>query len=186
MVDAIREFRRRFQQDVAEHVVPAEHGLGLVMPSYPQVYDENFLWVEAPTVGADELAARGRHRARALLPPARDRVRRTTGTQRRVRLARLRALDAPRTRASARTGRRVDTTMVAEVDLEELLPLRTLSTLREPWGDDEIARQLNGTARLISAAMPTRYFAARVDGGDCRRVRGLCDVTASHRSRTSR
>ena len=36
--------------------MPAEHGLGLVMPSYPQVYDENFLWAEAPTVGADELA----------------------------------------------------------------------------------------------------------------------------------
>jgi RimJ/RimL family protein N-acetyltransferase/predicted GNAT family N-acyltransferase len=174
MVDAIREFRRRFQQDVAEHVVPAEHGLGLVMPSYPQVYDENFLWVEAPAVGAAELARAADtvlehcfHR-RVIVSDGSPGLSSEFaslgfGLSTHLVLAHQRAPD-----------RRADTAMVAEVSLEELLPLRTLSTLREPWGDDEIARQLNGTARLISAAMPTRYFAARVDG----EIAGACEVYA--------
>ncbi len=174
MVDAIREFRRRFQQDVAERVVPVEHGLGLVMPSYPQVYDENFLWVESPTVGAAEL---GRAADTALEHCFHRRVVVSDGSpgltgefaslgfglSTHLVLAQQRAPD-----------RRVDTALIAEVGLEELLPLRTLSTLREPWGDEEIARQLNGAARLISAATPTRYFAARV--GD--EIAGACEVYA--------
>ncbi len=36
------------------------------------------------------------------------------------------------------------------------------ATLREPWGDADIAAQLNDAKRLVAAAVPTRFFAAIV------------------------
>ena len=81
--------------------------------------------------------------------------------------------------------RRVDTSMVHEVEFERLVPARTAATIAEPWGDDDIATQLNDAKRLIMRVVPTRFFAAIVDD----RVAAYCEVRSdgrSHRSKTSR
>ena len=68
--------------------------------------------------------------------------------------------------------RRVDTSMVEEVEFERLVPVRTATTIAEPWGDEEIAAQLNEAKRLIMRAVSTRFFAAVVDD----RVAAYCEV----------
>ena len=74
--------------------------------------------------------------------------------------------------------RRVDTSMVQEVEFERLVPVRTATTIAEPWGDDEIAAQLNDAKRLIMRAVSTRFFAAIVDD----RVVAYCEVRSDGRT----
>ena len=74
--------------------------------------------------------------------------------------------------------RRVDTSMVHEVEFERLVPARTAATIAEPWGDDDIATQLNDAKRLIMRAVPTRFFAAIVDD----RVAAYCEVRSDGRT----
>ena len=44
--------------------------------------------------------------------------------------------------------------------------------MREPWGDADVAAQLNDAKRLVAAAVPTRFFAAVVDGA----IAGWCEL----------
>jgi RimJ/RimL family protein N-acetyltransferase/predicted GNAT family acetyltransferase len=52
------------------------------------------------------------------------------------------------------------------------MPARTDAILREPWGGESIAAQLNEAKRHIAAAVPTRFLAATVDG----EIAGWCEV----------
>jgi RimJ/RimL family protein N-acetyltransferase/predicted GNAT family acetyltransferase len=172
VVDRIRGFRRRLQHAVAERFVPTRHGEGLLIDSVRDVYDENFLWVEAPKVGASDLAAdadtvlEDRHHRRVVVidgPPglAGDFAELAYTHSTHLVLAGGREPD-----------RVVDTSMVREVDLDDLLPLRSRATMREPWGDEDIAEQLNAVARRVANAVPTRHFAA-IAGGE---IAGWCEV----------
>ncbi len=68
--------------------------------------------------------------------------------------------------------RRVDTQAVREVALDDLAEARVAAALAEPWGDRDIADQLEGAKRLVAAAVPTRAFAAQAGGA----VVGWCEL----------
>jgi RimJ/RimL family protein N-acetyltransferase/predicted GNAT family acetyltransferase len=171
-VERIVEFRRRLQRDAAESVVPFEHGTAFLSPSIPQVYDHNYLSIEEAETGANELAAEsaealaGHFHRRVIVESA------TPGLQ-----ADFAALGYVLSTHLVLEHRRepdrlVDTAAIRETDLEALVPARTEATLREQWGDEEIAAQLNEAKRHIAAAVPTRFFAAFV--GD--QVAGWCEL----------
>jgi RimJ/RimL family protein N-acetyltransferase/predicted GNAT family acetyltransferase len=174
MVDRIREFIRRTSRGAAERTVPTRHGIALLMDSFPDVYDSNYLFVEAPTVGATELAAEAddvlaaRHHRRVVVLQAPAGLTGEFeglgyGLSTHLVLAHRREPD-----------RRVDASMVREVAYDELIGPRELATLREPWGDEEIARQLTGANRRVGESSQARYFAAVVDGG----IAGWCELYA--------
>jgi RimJ/RimL family protein N-acetyltransferase/predicted GNAT family acetyltransferase len=71
--------------------------------------------------------------------------------------------------------RRVDTGGVREVAFDELVQARLEATLGEQWGDGEIASLLDDAKRLVMRAVPTRFFAARVDG----EVAAYCEVRSA-------
>ncbi|HVW89441.1 MAG TPA: GNAT family N-acetyltransferase [Gaiellaceae bacterium] len=171
-VERIVEFRRRLQRDAAESVVPFEHGTAFLSPSIPQVYDHNYLSIEEAETGAGELAAEsaealaGHFHRRVIVESA------TPGLQ-----ADFAALGYVLSTHLVLEHRRepdrlVDTAAIRETGLEALVPTRTEATLREQWGDEEIAAQLNEAKRHIAAAVPTRFFAAFV--GD--QVAGWCEL----------
>jgi RimJ/RimL family protein N-acetyltransferase len=171
-LERIVDFRRKLQRDAAERVVPLTHGTAFLSPSIPQVYDHNYLSVEEATVGADELADEA---AEALADHFHRRVvveSATPGLQ-----ADFTALGYVLSTHLVLEHRRdpdrlVDTSAVRETDLDAVLPARTEATLREEWGGEEIADQLNQSKRHIAAAVPTRFFAALI--GD--RVAGWCEL----------
>ena len=177
MVDAIRDFRRRLQGAVAERAVPTAHGIGYFADSISSVYDANYLSVEEVRTDAATLAAEAdavmeafHHRRLIVEQPvpglADDFA--DLGFMRATHLvlAHRRPPD-----------KRVDTSTVREVPLESLLPSRTQATLSEPWGDEEIARQLNDFKRLVATAVDTRFFAALVDG----EVAAYCELRSAGR-----
>jgi RimJ/RimL family protein N-acetyltransferase/ribosomal protein S18 acetylase RimI-like enzyme len=172
MVERIRAFRRSLAHASAERVVPTRHGVALLSDSIPSVYDANYLSVERATAPAQELATEAaaameeRHHRRVVVEQggagvAGDFAELGYSLSTHLVLAHVRELD-----------RRVDTSNVREVSLEELVPARRAGTLAQPWGDAEIARQLDGAKRLIAAAIPTRFFAAFADG----EVAAYCEV----------
>jgi ribosomal protein S18 acetylase RimI-like enzyme len=172
VVDRIRAFHRRVERDSADRVLPTRHGTAILGDSIPDVYDHNYVSVEAPRVGAAELAADAdealadrRHR-RVIVEDgspglAADFAAAGYVLSTHLVLAHTRELD-----------RRVDTSMVRKVPLDDLLQARTETTLREPWGTRELAQQLNEAKRQIERAVPTQFFAARVDG----EVAGWCEL----------
>jgi RimJ/RimL family protein N-acetyltransferase/predicted GNAT family acetyltransferase len=174
MVDRIREFIRSTTRDAAERTVATRHGTALLMDSFPDVYDSNYLVVEAPAVAAAELAAEAdeamtaRHHRRVVVvdgPPGLTSEFEGLGygLSSHLVLAHARAPD-----------RRVDTSAVREVPYDDLVGPRELATLREPWGDEDIARQLTGANRRFGAAAHARYFAVVVNGA----VAGWCELYA--------
>jgi RimJ/RimL family protein N-acetyltransferase/predicted GNAT family acetyltransferase len=174
-VERIRAFRHRLQRGMSERRVSSPLGEGLFADSIPSVYDHNFLSIESTTATPAEVAAE----TDALMEPY---------FHRRVVLERG---DDALSAAMLQYGyvpsrhlvmlharepdRIVGTSMVHEVPFERLEEVRTAAILREPWGDAEIARQLNDAKRLISDAVPTRYFAAIVDG----EVASYCEVRSA-------
>ena len=60
--------------------------------------------------------------------------------------------------------RRVDTSMVREVAVRRAHGRAARGDVGEPWGDAEISSLLDEAKRLIMRAVPTRFFAAFVDG----------------------
>jgi ribosomal protein S18 acetylase RimI-like enzyme len=172
VVDRIRAFHRRVERDSADRVLPTRHGTAILSDAIPDVYDHNYVSVEAPRVGAAELAADAdealadrRHR-RVIVEDgspglAADFAAAGYVLSTHLVLAHTRELD-----------RRVDTSMVRKVPLDDLLQARTETTLREPWGTRELAQQLNEAKRQIERAVPTQFFAARVDG----EVAGWCEL----------
>lgn len=170
--DRIRDFRRRLERDTADRVVPTRHGTAILGDAIPDVYDHNYVSVEEPRVGAAELAAdadealAGRRHRRVIVEDgapglAADFAARGYVLSTHLVLAHTRKLD-----------RRVDTSAVRELPLDDVLPARTEATLREPWGDESLAEQLNEAKRRIGRAVPTRFYAALVDGD----VAGWCEL----------
>lgn len=171
-MEEIVEFRRRLQRRVAEEVVPTAHGTAFLSPSIRHVYDHNYLSVEHAAVEPSVLAAEaeetmaGCNHRRVIVEDA------TPGLAadfRELGYVRSTHLVLAHRRAA---DRRVDTSAVREAPLDDVLPARTVATLREPWGNDVIAAELNSAKRHIAAAVPTRFFAAFADG----EVAGWCEL----------
>jgi len=174
-IEAITDFRRRLERAAAERQVPTAHGVGLFADSVPNVYDANYLSIEDPHVGAGTLAAETDevmerfHHRRVILEQGDDALAAALTGHGYV-------LSTHLVFAHAREpDRRVDTSMVQEVEFDRLVPVRTATTIAEPWGDDEIAAQLNDAKRLIMGAVSTRFFAAIADD----RVVAYCEVRSN-------
>jgi RimJ/RimL family protein N-acetyltransferase len=170
--ERIDRFRRRLQHEAAGRAVPTAHGVAFLDDALPIVYDHNYLVVEGAAAGAAELAAEAddaleaRHHRRVIVEGGADGL---AGDFAELHYALATHLVLAHTREPDRL---VDTSAVREVELDDILPGRTLTTLREPWGDDEIAHQLNEATRRLAGAVPTRFFAATV--GD--EIAGWCEL----------
>jgi RimJ/RimL family protein N-acetyltransferase/predicted GNAT family acetyltransferase len=192
-LDRIETFRRHLQRAAAGRTLATPNGTAIISDSVPDVYDANYLSVEAPAVGAAALAAEAEatletsHHVRVIVEDG------TSGlagdfADRGFELSTHLVLAH-----TAEPDRRVDTGVIREVTLDDLAPLRAEATLREPWGDPDIADQLNRAKRLVAEAVPTRFFAAVVDGAvagwcELRRDAGVAqiedvEVLAEHRGR---
>jgi len=170
--DRIRGFRRALQEGLAERSVPTAHGVARLVDSCPAVYDANYLWVDGPVAPAEVLAAEcdgalaDRHHRRVVVEGG--------GAGLADRFVELGySLSTHLVLVHEREpDRRVDTSPVRPASLEELLPVRTRQILDEPWGDDDIAAQLNEAKRHVAAAVPTRFFAVIADG----EIAGYCEL----------
>jgi len=170
-LERIHAFRAALEDAVAEVRVPAARGEGLFAPSVREVYDMNYLRSEGPAP-ADELIDEAErlmedyfHR-RVVIERGDDAVAddfRASGwtVTPHLIMARVRPPD-----------RRVDTSFVREVAFADLVPARHAVTLGEPWGDAEISSLLDEAKQLIVRAVPTRFFAAFVDG----EIAAYCEV----------
>ncbi|HVU77149.1 MAG TPA: GNAT family N-acetyltransferase [Gaiellaceae bacterium] len=171
-IDRIAAFRRTLQAALAERVVPTAHGTAYLSDSIPQVYDHNYLSVEDAPTDAETLADEG---AAALAGCFHRRVVVESGAPGLAEdFAALGYVLSTHLVLEHRRApdRLVDTSAIREADLDELLPARTTAILREQWGDEEIARQLNDAKRHVGAAAPTRWFAATA--GD--EIAGWCEL----------
>src|SRR5581483_8886710 len=172
VVERIRDFRRALQRASAERVVETPYGVGVFSDSLRDVYDANYLSVERVTVAAEQHAAtadelmEGHHHRRVVAEQsapglAGDLGALGYGLSTHLVLAHR-----------ARPDRRVDTAAVRVVSLDDLEPVREAAVLAEPWGDLEIAQQLEGAKRRIAEAIPTTFFGAFADGEVAPRHRG--------------
>jgi len=168
----IDDFRRRLQRAAADRTIDLPNGTAIITDSVPDVYDANYLSVESATAGAGELAAEAEgaletsHHCRVIVEDgspglADDFAQLGFDGVAHLVLAHMTPPD-----------RRVDTSAIREVALDDLTTLRTEANLREPWGDPAIAAQLNDAKRLVAAAVPTTFFAAVV--GD--EIAGWCEL----------
>lgn len=171
MIDRIYAFRATLQEAAAEQCVPATHGVGLFAPSVREVYDMNYVRAERPAP-ADELIDEAERlmedyfhkRVVVERPGARTAAGfRARGWTVAPHLIMVRARDP---------DRRVDTSIVREVQFSELAAARREVTFGEPWGDDEISSLLDDAKRLTMRAIPTRFFAAFADG----EIAAYCEV----------
>lgn len=171
-LDRIDDFRRWLQRAAADRTLEMPNGTAIISDSVPDVYDANYLSVEAPVVGAGDLAADAEaaldasHHCRVIVE---DGTPGLVDDFARLGFDRMTHLVLAHT---AELDRRVDTSAIREVELNALMPLRTEATMREPWGDADLAAQLNDAKRLVAAAVPTRFFAAAVDGA----IAGWCEL----------
>jgi RimJ/RimL family protein N-acetyltransferase len=168
----IDEFRRRLQRAAADRTFELSNGTAIVTESAPDVYDANYLSVETADADATALAADAEaaletsHHRRVIVEDGSPGVAEDfaeLGFDRVTHLVLAHTL-AP--------DRRVDTGAILPIALDDLIALRTEATLREPWGDADIAAQLNTAKRLVAAAVVTRFFAAVVDGATA----GWCEL----------
>jgi RimJ/RimL family protein N-acetyltransferase/ribosomal protein S18 acetylase RimI-like enzyme len=172
--ERIHRFRRRLEAEVSSRVVATANGRAFLADSIPEVYDCNYLSVDAPSVSARELAAEAdealadRHHRRVVVENGAPGLASELGE---LGYDLSTHLVLARTREPDRT---VDTSAIREVELEELESARTEATLREPWGDAALAVQLNEAKRLVARAVPTRFFAAVVAD----EIAGWCEVRA--------
>ena len=171
-MNRIDDFRRWLQRAAADRTIETPNGTAIVSDSVPDVYDANYLSVESAAAGADDLAAEAEaalessHHCRVIVEDG------TPGLA--EDFARL-GFDRVTHLVFAHTtqpDRRVDTGTIREVGLDELMSLRTEAVMREPWGDADVAAQLNDAKRLVAAAVPTQFFAAVVDGATA----GWCEL----------
>ena len=172
IAERIAEFRTALEDACAERSERSAHATGLFCDSIPNVYDFNYLRADEPLAAASELVGE----ADALMPAflhrkvvaGRDAEQVAaafseqgfTITQHVV-MAHLREPD-----------RRIDTSAVRELDFDQLVTARTEVTLAETHGDLELSRNLDWSTRLVMAAVPTRFFAAFVDG----RIAAYCEL----------
>lgn len=177
MIEQIEGFRRRLQDGVAERAEPFAHGTGLFCDSIPIVYDVNFLRVDSATSAAeheaeaDALMERFWHRRvvagedGAALAPGFTELGWTRTTH--VVMGHVREPD-----------RRVDTGAVREVEFDTLVQPHIRVTLAEPQGSLELAESLLAAKRRVVAAVPTRFFAAYVEG----EVASYCELRSDGRT----
>jgi ribosomal protein S18 acetylase RimI-like enzyme len=171
-VNRIEDFRRWLQRAAADRTIETRNGTGIVSDSVPDVYDANYLSVESPVAGAGELAAEAEavlessHHCRVIVEDGTPGLEEDFSQDGFDRVTHLVLAH------TAEPDRRVGTSPIREIGLDDLLPLRSEATLREPWGDADIAAQLNDAKRRVAAAVPTRFFAAIVDEA----IAGWCEL----------
>ncbi|HEX7082583.1 MAG TPA: GNAT family N-acetyltransferase [Gaiellaceae bacterium] len=163
MLDLIRAFRRDLAERSAERVVRLPHGVGVFADSTPLVYDANRVLVEADAPAAElaaevDAAMETFHHRRAETEHELD-----LGWDRTTHLVMARRRPPDRI---------VDTSMVREVSFDELVAAR-----RHGRESDELADQLDETARRVAAAVPTTWFAAFGDG----EVAAYCELRSDGR-----
>jgi len=172
----IEEFRRWLQRAAADRTIDLPSGTAIVTDSTPDVYDANYLSAESPALGAGDLAADAEtaldasHHCRVVVE---DGAPGLADDFAQLGFDRVTHLVLAHT---TRPDKRVNASAVREVELEPLLALRTEAALREPWGDADLAAQLNDAKRRVAAAVPTRFFAAVVD----RAIAGWCELRRRH------
>src|SRR6185312_1951602 len=168
----IEAFRRWLQRAAADRAIALTGGTAIITDSIPDVYDANYLSVESAAFGAGDLAADAEaaletsHHCRVIVE---DGAPGFADDFAQLGFDRVTHLVLAHT---AEPDRRVDVSAVRDVELDRLIALRTEATLREPWGDADIAAQLNDAKRLVAAAVPTRFLAAVVDGT----IAGWCEL----------
>ncbi|HEY2778024.1 MAG TPA: GNAT family N-acetyltransferase [Gaiellaceae bacterium] len=171
-MNRIEDFRRRLQRAAADRTFELPNGTAIVSDSVPDVYDANYLSVEsagnsAAALAADaEAALETSHHRRVIVEDGSAGVAEDFAE---LGFDRVTHLVLAHT---AEPDRRVDASAIRPIELDALIALRTDATLREPWGDADIAAQLNAAKRLVAAAVPTRFFAAEVDGA----IAGWCEL----------
>jgi RimJ/RimL family protein N-acetyltransferase/ribosomal protein S18 acetylase RimI-like enzyme len=169
--DRIRAFRHALEEKVSERIVRGPHTVGLFADSVANVYDLNYLRAEddAP---ADVLA----DEAERTMEPFFHRkiVVERDGLELGARFAELGWNVTPHLIMARQrdADRSADASSVREVAFDELLDARLEVTVAEPAGDPELSRLLDRGKRRIIAAVPTRFFAAFVDG----RVAAYCEL----------
>jgi ribosomal protein S18 acetylase RimI-like enzyme len=57
VIERIHAFMRRTEEGVCDELVPTRHGVAMITPSLPLVWQVNAIRIEDPEAGADELAA---------------------------------------------------------------------------------------------------------------------------------
>ena len=170
----IDEFRRHLQRASAGRTFELPNGTAIVSDSIRDVYDANYLSVESPLVGAGDLAADAEtaletsHHCRVIVEDG------TPGLAENFAELGFDRVTHLVLAHTAELDRRVDTSTIRPIELDDLIELRTEATLREPWGDADLAAQLNEAKRLVAAAVPTRFFAAEADGA----IAGWCELRA--------
>ncbi len=148
----------------AERVVPFRYGWAVLNDRLPRVHDLNFLRLEQPgpvdelIEDADRILSPRKHRLFWL--PRGDRNlearfrERGWDVQEFVLMAQHRPPDRP------------GNVEVEEVGHDDLQPAWTEGIASEEFakGDDDLVRQLVAHKQVIADAVPTRYYAAHVDG----------------------
>ena len=169
--DRIRVFRHTLEEAVSERVVPGPHTVGLFADSVANVYDLNYLRAAEPAP-AVVLADEAEHAMETFLH--RKVVVERDGREAASGFAALGWNVTPHLIMARQreADRVVDTSMVREVDFDELLDARREVTVAEPTGDPSLSQLLDRGKRRIIAAVPTRFFAAFVDG----RVAAYCEL----------
>jgi RimJ/RimL family protein N-acetyltransferase/predicted GNAT family acetyltransferase len=163
VIERIHAFRAALQDAVAERRVPGAHGTGLFSDSVREVYDANYVRVDSTTdvdgvIAETERLMEDFFHTRVVVEHP-DEV--TADAFRAHGWVVTPHLIMAHTREP---DRRVDTGGVREVAFDELVQARLEATLGEQWGDGEIASLLDDAKRLVMRAVPTRFFAAHVDG----------------------
>jgi ribosomal protein S18 acetylase RimI-like enzyme len=155
---------------VAEQLVPTRYGPVVVDTRMPLVHDLNFLRAErADGASADDLVAEA-ERVQAAAPGVRHRRVNLRHEQDRARLEpRFIALGWEPQRFVLMIHRhdpdRTSDAAVREVDEPTVRPLWAEAIRMQPHGrDEELVRQILEHRRLVVEAIPTRLFAAEVDG----------------------
>ena len=169
--DRIRVFRHTLEEAVSERVVPGPHTVGLFADSVANVYDLNYLRAAEPAP-AVVLADEAEHAMETFLH--RKVVVERDGREAASGFAALGWNVTPHLIMARQreADRVVDTSMVREVDFDELLDARREVTVAEPTGDLSLSQLLDRGKRRIIAAVPTRFFAAFVNG----RVAAYCEL----------
>ncbi|MDQ3778740.1 MAG: GNAT family N-acetyltransferase [Actinomycetota bacterium] len=169
VLERIRRFEREIEM-AGSRTVPSPFGVGVLEPSLPRRHDSNYLLVDRLPLGvaAEELAAEAdrilggagvAHRAVFTFDErfgaTLERQFRELGwnVRRHIWMAQLRP-----------PGRSADRSVVREVTEAELRPPRMREIVSQPWGSNEVAKQLLDAKLLLAERAETRFFGVRVNG----------------------
>jgi ribosomal protein S18 acetylase RimI-like enzyme len=142
-------------------VTASPFGRAVYTGELPRRLDGNYLWIEREG-GPEELVAEAKRLERQLLfvpdPELGDRLRpwfeeHGWRIDRHLVMAQLREPE-----------RRVDVSLVSEVDEEALRPARLRLLETQPWGTPELIEQLFRAKALIGERVTARFFGVPVDG----------------------